>query len=41
MIVLFGDFYYKTYIKKPEKKPQVEQNGQAVTETTNGKPKSQ
>ncbi|KZC08759.1 Elongation of very long chain fatty acids protein 7 [Dufourea novaeangliae] len=38
MMVLFGDFYYKTYIRKP--RPKVSQNGNA-TEATNGKLKSQ
>ncbi|XP_015116883.1 elongation of very long chain fatty acids protein 7 [Diachasma alloeum] len=37
MIVLFGDFYYKTYIKKPEN---VGQNG-ISKEIANGKTKSQ
>ncbi|XP_031826919.1 very long chain fatty acid elongase 7 [Nomia melanderi] len=38
MMVLFGDFYYKTYIKK--KTPKVSQNG-VGSEAANGKPKSQ
>ncbi|XP_014209417.1 elongation of very long chain fatty acids protein AAEL008004-like isoform X2 [Copidosoma floridanum] len=39
MIVLFGDFYYKTYVKKPNKKLTV--NGRAYVETSNGKTKTQ
>lgn len=38
MMVLFGEFYYKTYIKKPA--PKVSQNG-VGSEAANGKPKSQ
>lgn len=38
MMVLFGDFYYKTYIKK--RPPKISQNG-VGPEATNGKPKSQ
>ncbi|XP_076278021.1 very long chain fatty acid elongase 7 [Lasioglossum baleicum] len=34
MMVLFGDFYYKTYIRKPQ--PKVSQNGVSA-EATNGK----
>lgn len=43
MIVLFGDFYYQTYIKKkPQKKAAaVQQNGQANVEAYNGKTKTQ
>ncbi|XP_001599867.1 elongation of very long chain fatty acids protein AAEL008004 [Nasonia vitripennis] len=42
MIVLFGDFYYQTYVKKkPQKKVAVEQNGQANVESSNGKAKNQ
>lgn len=43
MIILFGDFYYKTYIKKkPEIKitaKKIEING--ISEIANGKPKEQ
>ncbi|KAL7292506.1 elongation of very long chain fatty acids protein 7-like [Trichogramma pretiosum] len=40
MIVLFGDFYYQTYVKKKPKKS-ANENGQANNEASNGKPKSQ
>ncbi|CAB0035567.1 unnamed protein product [Trichogramma brassicae] len=40
MIVLFGDFYYQTYVKKKPKKS-ANENGQAYNEASNGKPKSQ
>ncbi|XP_066599195.1 very long chain fatty acid elongase 7-like [Prorops nasuta] len=45
MMVLFGDFYYKTYIAKPKAKAQgaskSEQNGVTQPEAANGKPKTQ
>lgn len=40
MIVLFSEFYYKTYVKKPTKKTEVTKNGHANTESSHEKPKT-
>ncbi|XP_058806746.1 elongation of very long chain fatty acids protein 7-like isoform X2 [Phymastichus coffea] len=40
MIVLFGEFYYKAYIKKPKTKTEVTKNGHVKTESLHEKQKT-